>query len=382
MTAYIKGGDINQITSKYYKNREKQKERTLIKVDRFLRHNPHNKKAYLLKGNIYLNEENFDKSIKYFEKALEISPNNLEGLNNLAACYVRKANYEKALELLNKVLDKDPEYPTSLINRGRIYYDKGNFKQAFSDMEKYSKQKDLRDDFLFLGILYENKGDPLNAISCYDSYMEIHPDNYYIYGIRGAAYFENGYYDKALSDYNICIENIPDNVYAFISRGENFLKKEDVLKAVEISNELIDKRPDNRDLFINRGYAYFLLQNYENAYSDFSKALEINPDSYLALNNLAAFKCISEDESFRNGEEAIKLARRVCEITENHYLYALNILSCAYAENREYNHAIKLQEEVISRWKGNKDSKFIKKADQKLDLFKSGKPYRKIITFN
>ena len=60
--------------------------------------------------------------LSLFESALDVCPNSLKVLNNLALKLLYKETAVRAGELLDKALKLHPEYPSALFNRGLVYY--------------------------------------------------------------------------------------------------------------------------------------------------------------------------------------------------------------------------------------------------------------------
>jgi len=74
-------------------------------------------------------------SIKYFQRILELTPNNYNIRNFLAASYLELENFDRALQQTNKALDtKDNEFSHLLL--GVIYYEKGNMFKAVTEFAK------------------------------------------------------------------------------------------------------------------------------------------------------------------------------------------------------------------------------------------------------
>lgn len=72
---------------------------------------------------------------------------------------------------------------------------------------------------------------------------------------------------------------------AYVNRGNVSLELFDYQDALSDYNKAIKINPDCDDAYINRGNLFFDLKFYNEALSDYNKALEINPDSIDALNN-------------------------------------------------------------------------------------------------
>jgi len=70
------------------------------------------------------------------------------------------------------------------------------------------------------------------------------------------------------------------------------------------------------------------------ATSEYRKALQIEPDSLVALNNLAWILASSSDPPLRSGPEAVRLSRRACELTAYRVPVYMGTLAAAFAETR------------------------------------------------
>jgi hypothetical protein len=103
--------------------------------------------------------------------------------------------------------------------------------------------------------------------------------------------------------------------------------------------------------------------------------LKTKPDWPEALNNLAWLLASDKDGQVRNGEEAVRLASRACELTENKEPLLLGTLAAAYAEAGKYPEAVKLAEKArdLALETGQKD--IASKNTELLELYRSERPY-------
>src|ERR1043165_1261521 len=93
-----------------------------------------------------------DKAQKYFEKALELDPENVAALNDLANALTDQGKKEEAIKYLKYVTDIYPEIAESWINLGVIYEESNDLDKA---MICYDKAKDLDP---LSPALYHNRG--------------------------------------------------------------------------------------------------------------------------------------------------------------------------------------------------------------------------------
>ncbi len=79
--------------------------------------------------------ENYNLSIRYFSKILELTPDNYNIRNFLAASYIELNQYETAVKEINKALDtQDNEFSHLLM--GIVHYERGNLIKALSEFSK------------------------------------------------------------------------------------------------------------------------------------------------------------------------------------------------------------------------------------------------------
>ena len=82
--------------------------------------NPDYVEAYIDLGVIYHSRHN-PLAINYYNNALNVQPNNIKALYNLAMFYQETKDYEKALEKYRMILQIEPQHKNVLYNMGWVY---------------------------------------------------------------------------------------------------------------------------------------------------------------------------------------------------------------------------------------------------------------------
>jgi tetratricopeptide (TPR) repeat protein len=72
-----------------------------------LEEDPQEAEYYIYVGEIYFDQELFEKALEMFEKAEKIEPENTKNLINLWGVYMRKNSYDRASEIAKRLLQKD-----------------------------------------------------------------------------------------------------------------------------------------------------------------------------------------------------------------------------------------------------------------------------------
>lgn len=181
----------------------------------------------------------YNKALKFFQKALEISkkvlrenhPNIATNYNNIGTVYDIQGDYKEALNLFQKALEikkkvlgeNHPDTANSYNNIGGVYYSQGNYKEALNFYQKSLEVKkkvlgenhpDTAITYNNIGGVYSSRGDYKKALNFYERALEIrkkvsgenHPDTANIYNNIGLVYDSQGNYKEALEFYQKALE--------------------------------------------------------------------------------------------------------------------------------------------------------------------------------
>jgi tetratricopeptide (TPR) repeat protein len=165
---------------------------------------------------------NIAKARRHLEKAIEISPNFDEALNDLGTMYYRDRQYDKARDLFERALAANPNLYAAQVNLGGALISLGNYERALTENSKavqmrpgdslaqsqvgqtlfYLKQYDealvhleqvKRIDpvsftlpGIFIAQIYESRGDKVRAVAEYKEFLKVHPVNPYTAFIQNA----------------------------------------------------------------------------------------------------------------------------------------------------------------------------------------------------
>jgi tetratricopeptide (TPR) repeat protein len=157
-----------------------------------------------LKEKIASNEKQTDKSFSNNEKALEFYSKGIDES--------KKKNYEKAIKYLEKAVTEDPKFAFAWDNLGINYRKLNNFDKA---IECYKKSLEIDPNGLMplqnIAVVYQYKKEYQNAIDAYKKLAEIDNNNPEIYyGIDNIYATNLNDYEKGLDNmckaYNMYIE--------------------------------------------------------------------------------------------------------------------------------------------------------------------------------
>ena len=101
--------------------------------------------------------------------------------------------------------------------------------------------------------------------------------------------------------------------------------------------------------------------------------LAMEPRQPMSLNNLAWLLASCADASLRNPDEAVRLAERLCQLTNFREPLSLDTLSVAYASDGQFDRAVEVVEKAIQLAKPRGIS--TKNMEARLGLFRDRRPF-------
>jgi tetratricopeptide (TPR) repeat protein len=161
--------------------------------------------------------------------------------------------------------------------------------------------------------------------------------------------------------------------WAYGMRAFALREKGDLLSAIADYGTELRLSPTART-FCNRGLLWVTKKDFGKAIADFEQAIRIDPTFALAYNNAAWFRATCPHERLRDGKKAVELATKACELSRWGDFNSLDTLGGAYAEAGDFDSAVKFENRAIIL--NREDADFVKKANERLALYRDQKPYR------
>ncbi|MEX0966489.1 MAG: tetratricopeptide repeat protein [Bacteroidia bacterium] len=309
-----------------------------------------NEIVVLQKHKIYLRQNEVEKAAKEIRKLIDQSPQDLRYYKILADVYQVNGYHEKAFEVLEQMAEIDStngkvqmalaEYYRSQRNYERAAY---YLKQAFNNPEVDIDQKVeiIYGNYLMQGFTNENKEE---AFTLAEMLIEAHPGEAKAHALYGDLLYRDNQKKEARKQYRQSVE-LQQNVFAvwqqllfieselsdweamksesrtaqeyfpnqpilYFFEGVANLQLEDYKEAVSVLETGLSITVGNPNLqgqfHANLAEAYYRQENYKASDEQFEKALDLNPDNAVALNNYAYYLSLRGERL----EEAQEMSKR------------------------------------------------------------------------
>jgi tetratricopeptide (TPR) repeat protein len=229
---------------------------------------------------------------------------------------------------------------------------------------------------VLLGVLtWQQAGMYRNLETLWQKTLARNPDCSMAHNDLGSLLYDQGHIEEAMEHYRKAIQSDPNNCEALINLGIAFAARRQFNEAIENYRRAIEIQPNDCDTLNNLGATLATEGRFDEAIENFRKAIQILPNHCGALNNLALVLAASPKAEFRNGAEAVRLAKRACELTHYGKPVYLGTLAAAYAEAGRFPEAVATAEKAEQLANTAGLTAVAAKIRQLLELYRAGKPF-------
>ncbi len=128
-------------------------------------------------GHAYAAKGEVGRAIEYYNRVLDVEPNNPGTLFNRASLYLGMRKYEQALSDLNRILRLQPTWGWALRDRGRTYMALGEYDRALDDFNRAVRNgPDDADSYYWRGQCYERLNQSTLAGQDYERAARLDPE--------------------------------------------------------------------------------------------------------------------------------------------------------------------------------------------------------------
>lgn len=306
------------------------------------------------KQKIYMSQGKNDKAIVEAQNLVKQFPNTAKYYTALSKLYIQDGQNDKAIETYQKLLEIDPHNSYVQLSMASYYFEGGETEKAKETMKKAFANPEL--DFnskariLFSDIAYKNveegQVNPF-ALELAQVIVETHPDDSKSWAIQADLLYQTGKKKEAIDAYYKSLELEPNQflvwsqvfilqseelkwqevydgttraleyfpsqptIYYFKGLSAQQLKKyQDAVDALETGKDfVIDNQGLLSQFYSNLADAYHNLEKHDVSDSYFEKALALDPNDIMVLNNYSYYLSVRGE----NLDKAAEMSRKTVD---------------------------------------------------------------------
>lgn len=302
---------------------------------------------------IFLSMNNTSKSEKFLKKILELKPDDLEVLTQLASVYSGQRDFSSAVTTFKKIIELAPSKDDALYGLGLVYLKMMNWKEAIPPLAKAVElNPNNKEAYFHIATVYQELKEFDKAAEAYKKFIATNPKQpYEAYNLLGRCQLELGQYSEAANAFLEALKGIPDDVNITYKLAQAYEKAGQFDEAAETFVKLAEIDPDEAKIYYNTIInMYNNAKMPEKAAEAARKLVELNPNDSDALFNLG-FMFVQ----MKKYEEAIEMLKRVIELNPGMEYAYLNI-GFSYYSLKQYSKAIEAYSKTVELFPENPDA--------------------------
>ena len=325
-----------------------------IRVEGFLKQNPDDIFYNGILAEIYRKKGENEKAVEIYNKLLEIDASNPQTFLSLSDFMIAEKQYDELLVLLSSIaIDERVTLESKITLLGKVIDSEDLVREKGADLdailkifEDTEKNKDVIP--LLRPELYVKMGRIDDAIGRYEEIIQNNPNIYFAWEKLLILYSESGNVDKLYTIGKECATRFNRSFIAKILYASGATEKKLYDEALEELRKARILAGDQKDMLLQvttmEADIYYRLGNYNKSFDLFKKALAMNPDDIILLNNYAYYLA----EQNRDLKEAEKMILKVVEKEKLNNTFLDTYAWVLYKQGKTRD-AIKVMEDIMQR---------------------------------
>lgn len=320
-----------------------------------------NEQLSLEKQQLLVKNGQIDKAIAEIQRLIDFAPDEPRYYGLMADLYQSQGDTANAMKYYQTIQEIDPDNGFVHFSLANFYLQNGNIKRSYEETKKGFRSEDVDlQTKLQMYLLLTSKPESSGIKTAQEEeliniLMEIHKGEYLLHTVRAESLLKQGKLEEARSellmalsdesgDYmlwervlfidndlqdwesllehgNKAMELFPNQPQVYFLTAIANLQLEKYDQTIEISEEGVNYVVDNKRLegqfFMLKGEAIYKMGNISEAFELFDKAVELDPDNHIALNNYAYYLSLTGD----NLDKAERMSGKVVEMFPDNSTY-------------------------------------------------------------
>lgn len=230
-------------------------------------------------GLSFLSQDDCEKALPYFEKAVESDSNYAEAWAQAGFCREKLGRHSDAIEASRRAVTLRPS-AESYFNIGLANYYLKQYREAENSFRQSIRLDPYNgaDAWYALGLVYRDWGKADEEIQAYKQATRLKPDYTSAHERLASAYVRSKKYPQAIETYKQLVTLKPGDAAVLNNMGEAYIELGLTSDAVEAFKRAIQLKPDFGKAYYNLGRSYLTLGNRNAALEQYNILQSIDPD--------------------------------------------------------------------------------------------------------
>jgi len=226
-----------------------------------------------------------------------------------------------------------------------------------------------------LGCALSARGHKAEAAAEFTESLRCYPNNAMAHYCLALDLTDLGQTSEALAHYSEAARLRPRDASTQLNWGVLLAQQGHVSEAIEHFVAAIKFEPDNPSARLNLANALNQQGRTADALVQYRTTLKLAPAWPQALNRLAFVLATHQEERFRDGAMAVRLAEAANKLTAETQPALMNTLAAAYAEAGHFDKAVAAGQRARQLALNSSQNALIPQIENCLQFYKAGKPY-------
>ncbi len=312
-------------------------------------------------------------AIEDLKFVLEKDSSDLDAFQRVAQILVSQEKFDDAIEFVTDSIRSHPEEPSGYTLRSSVYAVQEKYDLAETDLDKAMELNPRSIATLMARArMFEIKGDHKEAMADATRVLELEPGMLSALLLRSEIAISAGIYTRAISDLRRLLREAPRDVTLRMRLARVYLADSNPKMAISTFDQILRDHPEAWNAVTGKADAMLNTGEHVLAVKEYERALEALPDDSGVLNNFAWVLATSTMDELRDGERALDLAKKACEITEYKQAHILSTLAAAYAETGDFDAATEWSAKAVELGQGE----IKEQLGAELASYREKKPWR------
>ncbi|VAW05991.1 hypothetical protein MNBD_ALPHA01-1238 [hydrothermal vent metagenome] len=260
---------------------------------------------------VVLDKQNMTaESIELVKKAIKYDPDQAKYHNFLGLLYKHQKNYPDAIASFEKALKIQPGYIKAIHNMGTVCREERRYEEARNCFNFVLNNKpDQVETWEAIGSLHQNTEDFDRSVVAYQKLLALEPENLKIHRVLNNMMWETGRHQGFLGSYLLAMEARPDSPDIVAAYAEELAIGGAYEQAAEVIGKALERQGEHPELFHRLAHLKLKEGDRESARHLFEKTLALVSDNYEYHTDFA--ELLLETGEYDYALEQVSLAEKI-----------------------------------------------------------------------